>query len=63
MSASSEAARLQLGAVQQQLANATAELEKQSKTADEMKSRVRALNQSYMTSGGCRRCLWCLWCL
>jgi hypothetical protein len=51
MSASAEAARLQLGAVQQQLAKAAAELEKQTKTAEEMKARVNALNANYMTSG------------
>lgn len=51
MSASAEAARLQLGTVQQQLANAAAELEKQTKTAEEMKARVNALNANYMTSG------------
>jgi hypothetical protein len=46
-----EAARLQLGAVKQQLAKTAVEAGSAKETAEEMKARVSKLNQSFMVTG------------
>ncbi len=49
--AEAESSRLGLGSVSQQMAKAAAELEKERNTAQELKTRVLALNKTYMENG------------
>ncbi len=50
--AESEHVRLSLGGTKQQMAKTAAELQKEREVAAEMKARVKALNVTYMNSGG-----------
>ncbi len=52
----SEALRLKLGGMKQQMANNAAELEKQTQTAEDMKSRVAKLNTSFTQTS--EHCAW-----
>ncbi len=55
--AESEEARLSLGGTKQQMAKTAAQLEREREVAQEMKTRVKALNETYMNSGGWPGCV------